>query len=130
MEARDNLWIGDINITREAKKTVDTDIEGTQDFHPMDTNHSEDLVHSNPARLAAITRELDDLPQWVQAEEGQPSEALNGIEQELQRLSYIAQSTNTYRTPWGCDETLYKNSVFCSETNQPDKLLTTRYISL
>ena len=53
----------------------------------MEADHFEDLEHNNPARLTAITRELDDLCQQVQAEEGQPSEALNCIERELQRLS-------------------------------------------
>ena len=47
----------DINVTREALETADTDTEDTQDFHPMDTNHCKDLEHNNPA----ITRELDDL---------------------------------------------------------------------
>ena len=70
----------DIDMTREAHKTAHTDTEDTQDFHPMGTNHFEDLEHNNPARLTAITRELDDLCQQVQAEEGQPSEALNCIQ--------------------------------------------------
>ena len=43
----------------------------------MDTAHFEDLEHNNPTRLTAITSKLDDLCQQVQAEEGQPSEALN-----------------------------------------------------
>ena len=38
-------------------------------------------------QLIAITRELDDLYQWVQSGEGHPSEALNHIECELQTLS-------------------------------------------
>ena len=70
----------DINITREAHRATNTDIENIQDFHPVDTDHFEDLEHNNPARLTAITRELDDLCQHVQAEEGQPLEALNCIE--------------------------------------------------
>ena len=37
--------------------------------------------------MTAITREIDDLHQQVQAEEGKPSESLNHIEQELPRLS-------------------------------------------
>ena len=53
----------------------------------MNTNHFKDLEHNNPGRLTAITMELDDLYQQGQAEDGQPSEALNHIEQELQRLS-------------------------------------------
>ena len=118
----------DINVTREAHKAMDTDIEDMQDFHPVDTNHFEDLEHNNLARLTAITRELDDLHQHVQAEEGQPSEAFKLHRMRITGLT--AQSTNTYRTPWGYDKTLYKHSVFCPETNQPDKLLATRCIGL
>ena len=53
----------DTNVIREAHKVVNTDIEDMQNFHPVDTNHFEDLEHNNPARLVAITRELDDLCQ-------------------------------------------------------------------
>ena len=77
----------DINVTREAHKATDTDIEDMQDFHPVETDHLGDLEHNNPARLTVITRELDDLHQQVQAEEGQPLEVLNCMEWELQRLS-------------------------------------------
>ena len=70
----------DIDVTREAHKARNTDIEDTQDFHPVDRDHFEGLEHNNPARLTAITRELEDLCQHIQAEEGQPSEVLNCIE--------------------------------------------------
>ena len=50
------------------------------EFNPVETDHFEYLVHNNPTRLTALTRELDDLHQQVQAEEGQPPEALNLIE--------------------------------------------------
>ena len=75
--------IRDISVTREAHDTT----EDTQDFHPVNTDHFEGLEHNNPTRVTAITRELDDLHQRVQAEEEQPSEALNCIKRELQRLS-------------------------------------------
>ena len=48
----------DIDVSREAHKVTDTDVEDTQDFH-----HFEDLEHNNPARLTAITRELEGLCQ-------------------------------------------------------------------
>ena len=50
----------DIGVTRKAHKATDTDIEDTLDFHPVETDHF-DLEHNNPARLTAITRDLDDL---------------------------------------------------------------------
>ena len=77
----------DANATREEQPVVDTSIKVPQDFHPEDTDHFEDLGHNNPTRLTAITRELDNLHQGIQAEEGQPMEALKHIEQELQWLS-------------------------------------------
>ena len=43
----------DIDVTRETHEATDTDIEDTQEFHPVDTDHFEDF----PARLTAITRE-------------------------------------------------------------------------
>ena len=53
----------DIDVTREAYKTTDTDIENTQDFHPVEADHFEDLEHNNPIKLAALAREFDDLCQ-------------------------------------------------------------------
>ena len=72
------------NMTREEQPVVDTNIEVLQDFNPEDTDHFEDIEHNTPARLTVITRELDDLHQRIQAEEGQPTESLHCIEQELQ----------------------------------------------
>ena len=74
----------DNNMTREKQTVIVTNGEVTQDFHPEVSDHFEDLEHDNPTRLTAITRELDDLHHRIQAEEGQPMEALNHIEQELQ----------------------------------------------
>ena len=78
----------DISVTREAHEAADTDVEDTQDFHPVETDLFEDLEHNNPTRLTAITRELDDLCQQVQAEKGQPSDALNHIERECRDCLY------------------------------------------
>ena len=69
----------DANMTRK-----DTDVDFPQDFHPKDTDDFENVEHENPTRLAAITRELDDLHQKNQAKEGQPAESLHCIEWELQ----------------------------------------------
>ena len=94
-----------------------TDIEVIQVFHPVDTDHFEDLGHNNPARLTAITRELDDLHQCIQAEKGQPSEALNYIEQELQRLSLLLNPPVTIE-PLG-DVIKHYTNTFCSARNKP-----------
>ena len=53
----------DIDVIRETHKTTDTDIENTQDFHPVEADHFEDLEHNNPTNLTALTREADDLHQ-------------------------------------------------------------------
>ena len=73
----------DIDATSETQTTADTNVENTQDYHPVETV----LEHNSPAKLTALTREIDDLCQWVQAEEGQPMETLNCIECKLQKLS-------------------------------------------
>ena len=81
----------EIDVTGEGHETTHTDIENTQDIHPVDAHHFEDLQHNNLMKLTALTREVDDLHQQVQAGEGQPTETLNCIEQELQRLSISLQ---------------------------------------
>ena len=72
----------DANMTR---KDIDVDIP--HDFHHEDTDDFENVEPENSTSLAAITSELDDLSYQVQAEEGQPVEALHHIEQKIQRLS-------------------------------------------
>ena len=63
MEALENPLDRDIDMTRGTQTTTDTDVEDTQDFHPVETDHFEDLGHNNPPKLMALTRELDDLHQ-------------------------------------------------------------------
>ena len=53
----------DIDMTRENQTTIDTDVDDIQDFHPVQTDHFENLEHNNPTKLTALTRELDDLDQ-------------------------------------------------------------------
>ena len=72
------------NTLRKEQPVVDTDVKLQQDFHHEDTDQFENLEHNNHDRLHVITRELDDLCQRIQVEEGQPTESLHHIEQELQ----------------------------------------------
>ena len=51
----------DIDVRGEAHEATHT--EDMQDFHPVEASHLLDLEHNNPARLTAITRQLDDLHQ-------------------------------------------------------------------
>ena len=60
----------DIAMTRDNQTAIDTDVKVTQNLHPVETDYFEDLEHNNPTKLTAISRELDDLWQQVQDEEG------------------------------------------------------------
>ena len=53
----------DINVARETQGITDTDIEDTHNFNNVETVHFEDLKHNNPAKLTALTRDIDDLHQ-------------------------------------------------------------------
>ena len=53
----------DTDVTRETLTTADTNVEDTQAFHPIETDHFEDPEYNNPTKLTALTRELDDLCQ-------------------------------------------------------------------
>ena len=67
-----NPWDRDIAMTSDNQTAIDTDVGAAQDFHPVETDHFEDLEHNNPARLTAITRELDDLCQEFRPRKGNP----------------------------------------------------------
>ena len=87
-----------------------------QDFHPEDIDDFESIEHVNPTRLATISRELDDLCQRFQAEEGQPTDYLQHMEWELQWLSL---SLHASPPPEPLDEVL-KNytDTLCSAQKQ------------
>ena len=51
----------DIDVTRETQTTADTNVEDTQDFHPVETDHFEDPEYNNPAKIDSSSWELDDL---------------------------------------------------------------------
>ena len=124
IEAQDNPFDRDIDVAGEAHETKDTDIENTPDFHPVDTDNFENLQHNNPAKLTILTREVDDLHQWVQAGEGQPTETLNYIEHKLQRLS-ISLHPSAPTEPLGEVIRHYTNTL-CSvqkQTNLTNSLL-------
>ena len=57
------------------------------DYHSEDTGDFETIEQEHHSNLTNITQELDDLCHRGQAGEGQPTEALHHIEQELQWLS-------------------------------------------
>ena len=51
----------EIDVTRETQTATNNNIENTQDFHPVEMDHFEDLEHNNPTKLTALTGEEDDL---------------------------------------------------------------------
>ena len=65
----------------------DTEVNTPHDYHHKDTDDFETMEEVHHTNLANITWELDDFCQRVQAGEGQPVEALQPIEHELQKLS-------------------------------------------
>ena len=65
----------------------DTDIPN--DSYHEDMDNFENMEQENHTNLAILTWDLDDLCHRVQAGEGQPTEAINHIEHELQRLSIV-----------------------------------------
>ena len=62
MEVQEAPWI-DSDMIRETQNTADTDIEDTLDFNTAETVHFEDLLHNNPTKLTALTKEIEDLCQ-------------------------------------------------------------------
>ena len=102
------------NMPREEQPVVDSDVELQQD--PEDVDQFEDLEHNNPDRLHVITRELDDLCQRIQAEDGQPTKSLHCIEWELQWLSI---SLNASAPPKPLEEVLkHHTDTLCSAHKQ------------
>ena len=52
-----------IDVTTENQTTTNNNIENTQDFHPVEMDHFEDLECNCPTELTALTREVEDLCQ-------------------------------------------------------------------
>ena len=83
-----------IDIHAEDPEHADIDNENTHSSDatvalggPEAEVHPEDPVYNHHDKLTALTREINNLHQWVEAGEGQPAETLDGIECELQNLS-------------------------------------------
>ena len=62
---------------------------------PEAEEHPEDPVYNNHDKLTSLTREINDLHQWVETGEGQLAETLDYIEHELQNLSIALHPTPT-----------------------------------
>ena len=102
----------------------DVTVDTPQDFHPEDTDDFESIEYVYPTSLIAISRELDDLHQRFQVEEGQPIEHLQHIEWELQQLSIFPHAS---APPEPLEEVLrHCTNALCSaqkQTNLTNTLL-------
>ena len=83
-----------IDLHAEDTELTDIDNESTHSSNatvalggPEAEGHPNDPVYSNHDKLTALTREINDLCQQVEAEEGQPTQTLDCIEHELQNVS-------------------------------------------
>ena len=82
-----------INLNAEDPEPTDIDNESNHSSDataalggPEAEGHPKDPVYSNHNKLTVLTREINDLCQWVEAGEGQPVESLDHIGCELQNL--------------------------------------------
>ena len=71
------------------------------------------LLPSNQAKLTALSREMNELYQWVEAREGKQAESLDHIEWELQNLSLAFQP----QPPPMSTSTEPLGEVICQYTN-------------
>ena len=83
--------------------------------------HPSELIPSNQVKLTALMRELHDLCQQLDAQEGQPAEGLDHIEWELQNLLLVLQpqpaSTRTPAESFG--EVIYQyTNTMCTTQKQ------------
>ena len=81
----------------------------------------DECIPSNQAKLTALTREINELCQWIEAGEGQPAEILDCIEWGLQNLSLALQPQlppmPTPTEPFGEVICQYTNT-FCTTQKQ------------
>ena len=84
----------DINLNKENLENAETEIENTHDFdatvalnEPEETGHPQGPEYNTHMKLATLTRDLDDLCQCVQDGLVQPTDNLDCIEHELQKLA-------------------------------------------
>ena len=82
-----------INLHAEDPEPTNIDNESTHNSdatvalgQPETQGHPKDPVYSNCDKLMDLTREINNLHQWVEAREGKPAETLDCIEHELQNL--------------------------------------------
>ena len=83
-----------LDILTEYTEHTDIDNDNTNSLdatvalgYPEAVGHPEDPAYKNQDRFTALTREINNLHQRMTAREGQPAEALDCIQQELQNLS-------------------------------------------
>ena len=123
-----------INLNMEDPEPTDIDNESTHGLDatvalggPEVEGHPNDPIYSNQDNLMELTREINDLHQWVKVGEGQPAESLYCIECKLQNLSIALHPPlpPTQTEPFGGMIHQYTNTcVHHTETNKPNQLIT------
>ena len=127
---RDN----DLNIEVSETTGIDNDKENTHGSDatialggPEAECHPNHPIYSNQDKLTALMREINDLHQWVEVREGQPTESLDCIEWELQNLSIALHPPppSTPTEPFEGMIHLYMNTICTTQkqTNLTNSLL-------
>ena len=124
-----------LDILAEDPEHADIDNESTHSSEatvalgrPEAVGHLEDPVYGNQDKLTALTREINDLHQWVVGGQGQPAETLDYIECELSLNSTSsATSTHTCWTSQKSNMAIHRYLMYHAEGIQSHKLITTGY---
>ena len=98
--ARDNLLVEDPETTgmdKDNDSISGSDVTVALGGLEAEDNTNEPLPN-NQAKLMAPTREINDLHQWVEAEEGQPAESLECIEWEAFLQDALSRHMGTATT--------------------------------
>ena len=123
-----------IDLNAEDPEPTDIDNESTHSSDatavlggPEAEGHPEEPVYSNHDKLTSLMREINDLCEWVEAGEGQPTESLDHIELKLQNLSIALhqQPPSAQIEPFGEVICQYTNTLCTTQkqTNLTNSLL-------
>ena len=89
---------------------------------PDAVGHTEDPTCDSQDRLTTLTREINDLHQRVAMEEGQPTETLDHIQQELQNLSIAIHQPQPPAPAESLGEVLHQYTDTLCSTQKQSKL--------
>ena len=76
--------IGDTSMNNPESQDKDAD---SQDNYQEDINDLENIEHNHPAGLRHLTHEIEQLRQTIEANNNDPMDAINHLEQKLNQLA-------------------------------------------